>query len=180
MYCPRCSQEQASDDLRFCSRCGFPLAAVAEVLARGGNLPQIAASKTVFTRRNGKIFALFWAMFFLLMLAPIFDISKIPELASMAAVVGVFGGLLILLASIFFLPKAPKNFNAPQFGGEENWRAQNLRAAPSNINALPPEQSIPVSTYYAQDARGSWRDTKDFIQPSVTENTTRLLEKDEE
>src|SRR5436309_188212 len=38
MFCPKCGQQQA-DDVRFCSRCGFPLAGVNELIARGGQLP---------------------------------------------------------------------------------------------------------------------------------------------
>lgn len=33
MYCPKCSQQQASDHVRFCSRCGFQLNIVKELLA---------------------------------------------------------------------------------------------------------------------------------------------------
>ena len=36
MFCPKCSQEQLSADLRFCSRCGFRLEAVGELLATDG------------------------------------------------------------------------------------------------------------------------------------------------
>ena len=34
MFCPKCSQAQPSEDLRFCPRCGFPLVAVKELLGR--------------------------------------------------------------------------------------------------------------------------------------------------
>src|SRR5215207_142003 len=34
MFCPKCSQAQPADDLRFCPRCGFPLVAVKELLGR--------------------------------------------------------------------------------------------------------------------------------------------------
>jgi hypothetical protein len=43
-------------------------------------------------------------------------------------------------------------------------------------NALPP-QSISVSSY-APPAVSNWRDTNDLPQPSVIDNTTKLLEKD--
>ncbi len=33
MYCPQCSQEQVSEQVRFCSRCGFQLNVVKELLA---------------------------------------------------------------------------------------------------------------------------------------------------
>src|SRR6185369_8286137 len=38
MYCPQCSQEQVSEDMRFCSRCGFPLAIVSQLVRGGGAL----------------------------------------------------------------------------------------------------------------------------------------------
>ena len=36
MYCPNCGQQQISDEMRFCSRCGLALSGLAEWLARGG------------------------------------------------------------------------------------------------------------------------------------------------
>jgi hypothetical protein len=40
MFCPKCSQSQPAEDLRFCPRCGFPVQAVQELVlseeARGG------------------------------------------------------------------------------------------------------------------------------------------------
>jgi hypothetical protein len=43
-------------------------------------------------------------------------------------------------------------------------------------NALPPHQSIPASDYIPP-TQANWRDTNDLAQPSVTEETTKLLEK---
>jgi predicted amidophosphoribosyltransferase len=36
MFCPKCNQQQASDEMRFCARCGFPLSAVADLIAHNG------------------------------------------------------------------------------------------------------------------------------------------------
>jgi len=36
MYCPKCGQQQASEQARFCSRCGFQLSAVTELLVCNG------------------------------------------------------------------------------------------------------------------------------------------------
>jgi len=38
MYCPKCSQQQISDNIRYCSRCGFPLNVVVDLLAYDGVL----------------------------------------------------------------------------------------------------------------------------------------------
>ena len=46
MYCPRCSQEQTSEAVRFCSRCGFKLGAVRALLADGGADEEIAPVAT--------------------------------------------------------------------------------------------------------------------------------------
>ena len=56
MYCPRCGQQQTSDSMRFCSRCGFALEGTMQVLAHGGMLPQYqppADEKTISPRRKG-------------------------------------------------------------------------------------------------------------------------------
>ena len=34
MFCPKCSQAQPAEDLRFCPRCGFPLRTVQELVLR--------------------------------------------------------------------------------------------------------------------------------------------------
>ena len=36
MYCPGCGQQQISDEMRFCSRCGLPISGLGEWLASGG------------------------------------------------------------------------------------------------------------------------------------------------
>jgi uncharacterized membrane protein YvbJ len=42
MFCPVCSQEQVNDEVRFCSRCGFLLTGVSQIIANGGAFPQIS------------------------------------------------------------------------------------------------------------------------------------------
>lgn len=39
MYCPQCGQQQISDQVRYCSRCGFLLETVAAVLSARGMAP---------------------------------------------------------------------------------------------------------------------------------------------
>ncbi|MDQ6786100.1 MAG: hypothetical protein M3033_04690 [Acidobacteriota bacterium] len=181
MYCPRCSQEQISEETSFCSRCGFPLGLVAEIIAYGGFLPQLAElgkKRKIFTRRNGLLLALFWFMFFGLILAPLGSITRAPEaFSAFMALLGTMGCLFLIVISFAFLKKEPKAFDVP---------IQNTETAAGNIKnlyqknqtALPPQQSIPVSTY-VPPAQANWRDTNDLV-PSVTEGTTKLLKEDEE
>lgn len=181
MHCPRCGQQQVSPETKFCSRCGFPLGLVSDLLAHGGFLPQLADlhnDKTIFTRRNGVVFSVFWFMFFTMLLTSMFAIADAEELAALSAVIGVFGGLMLLIASLMLLKKTPKaGHYAPVELGSQN--ASALHGA--RHTALPPQQSIPVETYVPPNV-GNWKapDTGELRPHSVTEGTTKLLQKDEQ
>ena len=180
MYCPGCGQQQISEETRFCSRCGLPLGLVAEVLAYGGFLPQLEELNKkkgkILTRRNGLIFSLFWFILLVFIFTPFWGIVGIDELAAMSAVVGIFGSLLLVLTSVFFFEKTPKYSNIQALDATTAER-QRLHGFSAKANALPPQQSIPTSAYVPPN-QGNWRDTNDLVQPSVTEGTTKLLEKD--
>ena len=181
MHCPNCGQQQISNETKFCSRCGMPLGIVAEVLANGGILPQLAQleqlshKKPFFTKKNGVLFGTFWFIFLTMFATAFFGILNAPEeLIAIIAVTGVFGAMMIIIGSLALLPssKLPAlstaNFSRPpdqlQYGAGQS--------------SLPPAQSIPVGMYTAP-ATGAWRDTNDLEPASVTENTTKLLDEQE-
>lgn len=176
MHCPSCGQQQVSNETKFCSRCGMPLSTVAEVVAHGGFLPQLAQlndKKTIFTRRNGVAFSIIWCLFFLLIMAPLWGIANVDELAGASAVIGIFGGLIMLISSLIFLKKPFVSYAHPPYPQPP----ATLYGQPQQ-SALPPQQSIPVSQYGMPSA-GRWRDTNDLEPTSVTESTTRLLNDEE-
>ena len=181
MFCPRCSQEQISEETKFCSRCGFPLGLISEILAYGGFLPQLAETKKNkkrLTRKNGLYFSLFWFMLFSMILTLFWAIVGVEELAAICAVTGTIGGLILVIASFAFLKKEPritKNFNQDL----PDYKAQNLYGS-HQTTALPPQQNQPAQNYVSPAA--SWRapDTGEMVQPqSVTEVTTKLLKKEQ-
>ena len=180
MHCPSCGQQQISNETKFCSRCGMPLGIVAEVVAHGGYLPQLAQlnnkKKTFFNKKNGVVFAAFWFIFLTMFCTAFFGILEAPDqLIGLCAITGVFGSMMIIIASLIFLPssKVP-NANFTQFLPMQT--PQNL---PGQMpGALPPQQSIPID-FYSAPKTGDWRDTNDLQVGSVTESTTRLLNKDE-
>ena len=179
MFCPKCSQPQFSDDIRFCSRCGFPLGLVSEILAHGGFLPQLAdlhKTKSWWTKKNGVIFSIMWCIFFLLIMAPFWGILRIPPMAGISAVVGIFGGLMWLIGSLVFL-KSTKELQ-PGFNQPPVNQPFELYGATQG-HALPSQQSTPVSSYMPPRP-GIWRETNDLAEPgSVTDETTRMLSKKE-
>lgn len=184
MHCPRCGQQQASDHVKFCSRCGFLLELVSDVLANNGTLPQLAElnkNKKWLTRKNGLKFGLLWLVVMWFVVTPFGAIIDVEEIAALGGILGFAGILLSLLISFLFLDNKPDYNSAAvsSVGFRSDYMPQNLSGAQQQQNALPPQQSVPASSYIPP-APGRWQTTNDLTAPgSVTERTTKLLEKDE-
>jgi hypothetical protein len=181
MHCPKCGQEQVAADTKFCSRCGFQLAIVAELLTYGGTLPQLAAlnSETPFwTRKKGLMFAGFWFVLFTMLLTSIAGILDLGDLPGVTAVVGFFGAILIMIGSLVFLPPSRRYPPIPALPPRQPDADVGLMGR-SNAGAIGPGVDQPANFYSAP--MGNWRapDTGELATPgSVTENTTKLLSKD--
>ncbi len=185
MHCPRCGQQQISNQTRFCSRCGFQLGVVAELLLHDGYLPQLAQlekhswKKTLFTKKGGVLFSVFWFILFTMFFTSIAGILDLGDLAGVFAVMGVFGSMLILIASLVALPSS-KTQARVLTGDLAGPPPPNFPEA-NQYGELPPVQSQPAGEYFAP--RGDWRapNTGDLATPgSVTDETTKLLKKEKE
>jgi hypothetical protein len=168
VYCPRCGQQQASEGVRFCARCGFLLRVVSELLAYDGELPERpagAGAPRLSPRQKGvrmgsllMLTSLLVAFIQALMPTPI---DKLVVLAA-PVVICFFAGFVRLLYAAFFEEGA--RADAARRGGELGGRV---------AASLPPRQSAHA---------GEWRraETHELSRPhgSVTEGTTRLIERD--
>lgn len=181
MYCPVCGKQQVSNQTRFCSGCGFPLTGVAEVIAAGGASPNFAAHvelKVDSPRKRGIKQGAMVMLVGCLLVVPILAITMAalnfsPFVVPIVAVISFMGGLLrILYALMFEAGTAAPGVAIGEFSGPGQMNAGTSRGA------LPPQTSIPVSDF-RMPAPGNWRDSADLAPNSVTESTTRLLEKDE-
>ncbi len=156
---------------------------VAEVLANGGYLPQLEelyqqSSKSWLTRKNGVVFSVMWFLFFVLILTPISGILDVEIMAGFSAIVGIFGGLMLLILSLVILQ--PERSLPRQFVHHPPPQQPGL-AGNSGRNALPPQQSIPADVYTSPQGAWQAQDTGDLAPPgSVTEGTTKLLKKEED
>ena len=167
MHCPRCGQQQVSSDIRFCSRCGFALAGVTQLLASGGTADLQPAGPGESPRRRGvKQGAML--IFIALAVSPILGMALEEVGGVMIGTLFLAGLLRMLYAAIFQegarRPVPPAPFHAPpQFQPQPR---QDL---------LPPAYAPPV------DVPRERVNTAEIVQPpSVTENTTRLLENERE
>jgi hypothetical protein len=178
MFCPECGQQQVSDEVRFCSRCGFQLAGVTGLLATRGALPAGAAAhasaetpRRKGVRQGGKLilFAIFLMPFF----GILSEISRglIPEETILFGVLAFMVGLLRLLYAALF-EDGPYRKLAGTNRAYVPPAPSPLVAQGRGAAGLPPAQSIPARDYATPRA-----DTAEISpRPSVTEGTTRLLD----
>ena len=184
MHCPRCGQQQVTEDIKFCSRCGFPLGLVSEILTHGGFLPQLAElrnkSKKWLTRNFGLKVSLLWFLLVCFILLPLAAITKAPGgVVAGLSIIGFCGALLIAALSFLFLQNEKDYLQEQNEPPKPKFEPQML-SGNRNQGALPPQTSQPVSAY-APPMAGSWKapDTGELVPHSVTEGTTKLLQKDE-
>ena len=179
MFCPNCGQERISTDTSFCSRCGFLLTGTAELLQTGGILPQLnpATAKGNSPRKIGLKQGLF--IFLLTFLGvPIVSIFTIainaePFAVAICTVALFMGGLLRMAYALMF---ESNDVEAATVGHDVNQLINRQRTAA----ALPPQHSVPIPADVPfRAATGTWRDTRDLEPSSVTDGTTKLLEKEE-
>ncbi|MGH9970367.1 MAG: hypothetical protein ACREBG_21600 [Pyrinomonadaceae bacterium] len=152
--------------MRFCSRCGFQLTGIAILLENEGSLPQLQSEpeqtskrRTTMIRESVYLTLAVWALALVATAmwdfgGPFETIAKVASLIFF--VLGLVGLLRFTYAFVFVKddPLPSRKFVLPE----------------PNRAALPPQQSMPISDFPRRSQ------TKEISpQPSVTENTTRLL-----
>jgi hypothetical protein len=174
MYCPRCGQQQVSDEMRFCSRCGLPISGLADWVAGGGvpfTYATVKKDSSRSPRRKGirlgaKVMFLSGVLF--------------PVLLALSLAKGK-GGPMIIPVIIFVVGLAIALYSRlfgediPSFQSE---LAQTSRLATvSEASALPAASNIPIHS--AGDfARPRVRTNELAQPPSITEHTTKLLDQE--
>jgi len=164
MFCPNCGQQQLSESIRFCSRCGLEISVVAEWLA-GGGLPGVQPVSAARSPRRKGISRGAKLMFFSGVLVPIFfgiSIANDHPGPLIVPLTVFFAGLAFMLYARLFSEDIPQI--AQQQFSRFGVRAANPALGPANEVRLQAGLGRPVKT--AEFAR----------PPSVTENTTKLLD----
>ena len=183
MYCPQCGQQQASSEMRFCSRCGFPLGGVTELLASGGVLQSAGGEElreqALSPRRRGVKRGVVM-MLLGTVVVPVLGIlnsyqdqtTLLEVLVAISAIIFFAGGLMRILYALLFESSTPDVKRDATAEIPATTPAQ--LDARARVSALPPAQGIPVSNFIPRRMN-----TAELRQPpSITENTTRLLDED--
>lgn len=180
MYCPNCSQEQVSDEMRFCSRCGFSLVTVKELVAGSKALvkheaetqpAQFSCGQRAVRRGAWMMLASLAATLIVGLLAAIDDGFAVLLLLPFLAFVS---GFALMLYGVFIADKraarkrlaASQAYSAPSVPGQ--------LGASARIPELYPARMAPIESFPARRT-----ETAEMVRPpSVTENTTRLLDEE--
>lgn len=169
MFCPKCGQH-SSEEVRFCPKCGLQLAGLTAYVAANdlvANRPDPAraaelTAKRLGTRRGAKL------MFLSVVIFPIFfGICFLVD-----GPVPLFVPFTMFLAGLVMLVYA-RIFGDELIPVPQRASNRDLNAVPDR-HALGAPQFTPAPLFTQQRA-----DTAEIYQPpSITENTTKLLDKD--
>ena len=172
MYCPKCSQQQVSEEVRFCSRCGFLLTPVRELVARDSEAAEqgaIARANQLTRTQKGvrkgawlMLASLAFTVFVGFLSVMDDDFAVLLFLPLLAFIVG----FLRVLYGVFFAEKRAARLTAAT--------AQQTAGKPATPPQLAAPRTMPIESFN----KGT---TAEMVSPpSVTENTTRLLEAESE
>ena len=179
MHCPKCGQQQVSEETRFCSRCGLLLTEIEKIVALDGRTP-VSGKHNSSARVRGLKRGLFILLtsFLFVPLASIIALAveaDTPVFPAIVAFLTVVGGMLRMAYALLFESGEPES--AEQLTAEKG-RSKGIFRKKKGVQELP---AMPAATsaspFYSAPEQGKWRDTNDLnARPSsVTDNTTKLL-----
>jgi hypothetical protein len=176
MFCPRCGQ-QAAEEVSFCSRCGLPLGAAAELVEAGGSLTLEPSASTVGLTprqrgtRKGLMITAGGALFFVMVaLLTLYKEDFFPFLILAGLI--ITAGVMRLLYGLLLEENSPAQKPLKSAVREA---APALARQPARVAELPPARTVPANAYVKPGAQ-----TSDMAAAphSVTEGTTRLLDEE--
>ncbi|MDQ3178901.1 MAG: hypothetical protein M3Q33_00110 [Acidobacteriota bacterium] len=175
MFCPKCSQQQVSDETRFCSRCGFQLNVVKALLSddNPAQNEEIAKPDRSLRKRDLTIGA--FLMFLLAFIVAAITVDMPSSHSARIILLAIAWLILSVLINIkpiiqYFLRADNSSPTTDEFSPAKAVSKFTSR----NKNSLPEAQSI-----LAADLVMPNLNTAEMVQPlSVTEGTTNLLDKD--
>ena len=189
MFCPRCGQQQASEEVRFCSRCGLRLDELAEFVEGGGRLAGRDPAEdlpALTPRQRGTrkgVLAVVAGLIFGFIASILTEVKQdFFVFLILAAFIFTFGVMRILYGMLLeddsARKKAAKRLKKESKHSSRDEQPEAARdrkhgkLSGARGKELPPQRTVPASAYTNASA-----DTGEMASPpSVTESTTRLLE----
>jgi hypothetical protein len=171
MFCPNCSQEQISNEVKYCSRCGFLLSDVAEALQRGGRVERNVVQSAKEIKKDamkGIAIMTFSALFGLLSL--IFGTPEPSYIVqvNLLAVMLVFFSAVAYVAYVFWLK--PSKLIKKDSSANDLTNFIEAKSAKRLLDEADFSQDV---SYAAPRNKFA---TTDLVEaPTITEETTKNL-----
>jgi hypothetical protein len=173
MHCPRCGQQQTSDEIRFCTKCGLEISDVKDLLA-----PETVQTTAQRKSANNKaarqgLMLIFSGFILMLILAILRDFFTIPKsLFAVTVLIFIIGGAIrMALPSLLGRNNFTENKDDSR---ESDLETNNLSGEQIFDKSLPEAEYRPPLNFDAKNY-----DTNELVvPPSVTEDTTRKLAKE--
>jgi hypothetical protein len=162
MYCPNCACEAVSDETKFCSKCGFTLNVVRNIVENNGEDQSEISQFQKGVRFGVKL------LLIALILLPVFQIlggfftpdDKLVESSSSSSWFDLLGNAVLITLTFSGIARI---FYAILF---ERSAKSNISTTPSikeifgrEKNALPPSSATPVSDF------GKWKTSGELFEP---------------
>jgi hypothetical protein len=180
MFCPKCSQQQVTDEIRFCSRCGFLLTGIAEVIENDGKLPGVSKKdrkKILTARKKGLKQGLFMLLLAILISPILMIFAKEMQIRPAMFILSMFilfvVGIVRMLYAKMFEADEPLD---ESFEQTDFQTAQNILSGKRDPAALPAAQTIPAADF-VPPMQGAWRGSDELVFSNVTDVTTKQLDK---
>lgn len=178
MYCPKCSQQQVSDEMRFCSRCGFSLTAVRELIASDSALVERVAeaqagqpSRSQRGVRKGA-YMMLASLVLALVVGLLTAVDDVFAVLLLLPVLCFVIGFVRVLYGVFFAEKRTPLVKGT--ASQSHSAIPGQLGTPTRSPELSAPRVAPIESFTAPRV-----ETAEMVQPrSVTENTTRLLDEE--
>ena len=173
MHCPRCGQQQTSDEIRFCTKCGLEISDVKELLASEPTQTKAQRKSANNKAARQGLMLIFSGFILILILAILRDFLTIPKsLFAVTVLIFIIGGAIrMALPSLLDGKNITENKDDSL---KSDLETKNLSGEQIFDKSLPEAEYRPPLNFGATKY-----DTNELVAPaSVTENTTRKLAKE--
>lgn len=173
MHCPRCGQQQTSDEIRFCTKCGLEISDVKDLLA--SEPTQTKANRKSENNKAARqgLMLIFSGFILILVLAILRDFLTIPKsLFAVTVLIFIIGGAIrMVLPSLLGGNNLTENKDASL---ESDLETNKLPGGQIFDKSLPEAEYRPPLNFGATN----YETNELAAPPSVTEDTTGRLAKE--
>ena len=169
MHCPRCGEQQSSNEIRFCRKCGLAMDDVKEILAPEGFAAKKPKKSTTGSAVRQGLGLVLFGFVLVALLAILRDLNLVPQVfVKIAALVFCVGGAIRMAYPYAFGKDVSSKTENTLLENDEGHR---LEGNISTNKLLPQAQFYPPINSVIENY-----DTAEILSPpSVTEDSTRLL-----